>query len=276
MKNFFSIWFLLLLVAPLFSSEELVIKPFTPESETEIYDPENLFEYINGAADNFLSYGFQQLTVRDFSFENVQFSVELYNMGTPLNAFGIYKSEKPQDAPGLKIGAESVISPPYQALLVKGNFYVKINAYEGELNASNGPKILKAVAEAIPGEDHFPEQISLLPGENKIPGSEGFIREAFLGMSFLKRCLFARYQLSDSTTFRYFIIIPEKKEPTKKLWKKLASNWKSEQLNETSILIKKIPYKGYAGVFMQEDLIYGVADCKNAAQVKKLLLRFTK
>ncbi|NOZ60439.1 MAG: hypothetical protein GXO74_02050, partial [Calditrichaeota bacterium] len=92
MKKWLSILLITLFPGLLLSGNLLSIKAFTPESKAEVYDPENLFEYIDGGADIFLSFGFQQLQVRDFAFDSLQFTVELYNMGTPLNAFGIYKS----------------------------------------------------------------------------------------------------------------------------------------------------------------------------------------
>jgi len=276
MKKLSSILLFIFFATPLFSSDILNIKAFTAEGETEIYEPENLFEYIDGAADIFLSFGFQQLQVRDFSFENLKFSVELYHMGSPLNSFGIYKNERPQKTPGLKIGAEAVVSPPYQALMLKGDFYVKINVYEGEIDSAVAFKILNAIADALPGEDSFPSEISMLPVKNKLPGTEGFAREAFLGMSLLKRCLFASYSSNDSTKFRYFIMLPEENEQIQNLWKELAANWKPIRINGTIALLRKIPYKGIAGVIQKNGKIYGVADCKDDEHAKKQLLQLLK
>ncbi|OQX84406.1 hypothetical protein B6D60_09435 [candidate division KSB1 bacterium 4484_87] len=276
MKKWLIVFSLLLFSVSLSAGNILDIKQFIPESEIQIYDPENLFEYIDGAADIFLSFGFQQLQVRDFSVDSLQFSVELYNMGTPLNAFGIYKSERPADASGIRIGAEAVISPPYQAIMLKGIHYVKTNIYEGELDSIRGAKILTAISKAIPGKNNFPAQIKLLPEKKKIAGSEGYAREAFLGMSLLKRCLFAKYQLKDGTSFRYFIMLPDSGETAETLWQKLATNWKQKRVGNTNILLKKIPYKGISAVMVKDNLLHGVADCKTAEQAQELLIQLLK
>ncbi|NOZ60890.1 MAG: hypothetical protein GXO74_04340 [Calditrichaeota bacterium] len=276
MKKWVSVLLTFLFATSLLAGDILDIKQFDPESKTEIYNPENLFEYIDGGADIFLSLGFQQLQVRDFAFDSLQFTVELYNMGTQLNAFGIYKSERPQNTPGLKIGAEAVISPPYQAIMFKGVYYVKINVYEGELDSTVGFQILTAISRAIKGEGNFPAQISILPEKNKIPESEGYVREAFLGMSFLKRCLFAGYRLNHSSSFRYFVMLPDAEEAADAMWQKLATNWQRAKIGNTEILFRKIPYKGIAAVVKKNDLIYGVADCKTAEQAKEQLIRLMK
>ncbi len=61
------------------------------------YAREDLWQYINGAADLFLSYGFRELIVRDLEQGDRHVTVSVYDMGGPLDAFGVYERERPDD-----------------------------------------------------------------------------------------------------------------------------------------------------------------------------------
>jgi len=63
------------------------------------FTTENLYEYIDGNADLFLAYGFTHAAVGDYvpTAGEGWISVDIYDMGAPLHAFGIYQAEKPED-----------------------------------------------------------------------------------------------------------------------------------------------------------------------------------
>ena len=96
----------------------------------QLYSPETLYECIDGAADLYLSYEFQELSVAEYA--NVQkasVTVEIYRHATPTQAFGIYSQERLADAKLLDIGAEGYQEPTVLNF-VTGAYYVKINGYE--------------------------------------------------------------------------------------------------------------------------------------------------
>jgi len=254
----------------LYAADFPKIKHFKPESEVLSYGPDNLYEYINGAADGYLAYGFQQCLTRDFSFKDLKFTIDIYDMGGRINAFGMYQTERPTNIQGLDIGIDAVVSPPYQCLLLKGNLYIKLNIYEGEFNQENGKTILEIIASAIEGSNDLPEELNLLPQKFKIQNSEGYNREAYLGLSILQRCVYAKYRVKDKTV-QYYAVVPTKKEPTQASWKKLTDKWEKETLDEKTILFKKIPYKGFTGVIFTGGKILGVADCEHKEHMMELL-----
>ncbi|MDZ7318533.1 MAG: hypothetical protein ONB11_05220, partial [candidate division KSB1 bacterium] len=173
---------LLMLCSPILGDDFPEIPGWQPLSEVTSYDAENLYEYIDGAADQFLDYGFRRLQTRDFAVDSLKLTVEIYDMGSQLNAFGIYQAERPPDAPGLTWGTEAIVSPPFQCLLLKDVYYVKVNVFEGELSDSSGSRLLAAIAAALPGKADFPAELQWLPTKNMIAGSAGFTRVRFLGV----------------------------------------------------------------------------------------------
>jgi hypothetical protein len=253
-----------------FSHDFPKIKDLKPESEAISYDQENLYEYINGAADAYLAYGFQNCITRDFSYKALKFSIDIYEMGSRINAFGMYQTERPTGAKGLKIGIEAVVSPPYQCLLLKGSNYIKINIFEGEFTVESGKQILEAVAAALKGSNNLPDELKLLPPKYKIANSNGYNRDAYLGLSILQRCVYAKYKIEHKTV-QFYVMVPTNKEPIQAAWKKLNDKWEKETFNGQTILYKKIPYKGFTGVVQKDGKILGVADCENKEQMLKLL-----
>ena len=79
----------------------LTIAGWSPQGEPATYGAEGLWELINGAADTFLDFGFETVTVQKFSAGDVTASIAVYDMGNPLNAFGVYRAEAPVDEPVL-------------------------------------------------------------------------------------------------------------------------------------------------------------------------------
>ena len=61
--------------------------------EDSIYDKETIFEYMNGAGEVFLSFAYERMFVRQFSKSEdmeEELTVEIYDMGKPSDAFGIF------------------------------------------------------------------------------------------------------------------------------------------------------------------------------------------
>ena len=77
----------------------------------ESYLPANLFEYINGAAEIYLSYDFEELIVGQFMKPDTDAnaSVEIYDMGSSVNAFGIYGAERFPENVFLPVGTQGYL-----------------------------------------------------------------------------------------------------------------------------------------------------------------------
>lgn len=164
--------------------------------EPRFFDPENLFEYIDGAADEYLIYGFQRVVTADYAIgpDSSSVNVEIYRMATPLLAFGIYAAERSPSEPAVDVGGHG-----YQGSNVvifhKGPCYVKITSFDFANDL--GPALLRlgrGIAGRIPGGTEKPGMLRHFPGENRVPYTERFIPAGFLGQSYLRngyRCDYA-------------------------------------------------------------------------------------
>jgi len=192
----------------------LPVPGWKPEGKPYRYIPQNLFEYIDGAADFFIAYGFVGLTGATYvpvSGESDAVSIDIYDMGDKLNAFGVFQSRRDSEAPSLNIGAASIGTDDYVAF-IKDRFYVEIQGY---ITAKKEKDILKnmasRVAEHLPGNMSLPGELSYLPEKEKIPGSERYIRGGILGHAFLDVGIVGDYQINEEkvSVFIAFLSSPE-------------------------------------------------------------------
>lgn len=140
--------------------------------EIQTFSPKDLYEYIDGAADLYLSYDFQELKVAEYQNDKkASVIIEVYRHKTPTYAFGIYSQERLSDGNFLDIGAQGY-SEKDILNFVAGNCYVKINSFK------TGPEeqeVLLTFAKKVVGnlgeKGSLPSILSSFPeeGKEKIP-----------------------------------------------------------------------------------------------------------
>ncbi len=246
------------------------VEGWAPAGEVRIYDADTLWEYIDGAAELFIEYGVQTCRTADLASGDLVVTVDLYDMGTPLNAFGIFTRERPEQGPSLPEATEAVVSPPYQALLLKGSTYVKVNVVEGELTTTAGAELLEAIARTLPGEAVYPPELALLPQEGRVAGSEGYQTQGFLGVSELANCLYAEYTDEGGEPWQGFVVLPAAGSSMDAVWGNLAGEWQSLEHEGWTLLYREIPYRGLVGVRLTSQAILGVS---GAADERELVSR---
>ena len=128
------------------------------------YNSRTLFDYIDGAAELYLAYGFQNLVVRRFEKpEQPSIMAELYEMASSEDAYGVFSFEHQDEPVGIGQGSE------FGGGLLrfwKGKYFVSVYA-EGE-GKEVEPAILRsgrAVADSIPGTGPEPKIIQYLPDQ---------------------------------------------------------------------------------------------------------------
>jgi len=71
------------------------------------YDSKSAFQYMNGASELYLAYDFQNLRVRRFEKSNQPpITLELYDMASSENAYGVFSFERQDEAVGIGQGSE--------------------------------------------------------------------------------------------------------------------------------------------------------------------------
>jgi hypothetical protein len=129
------------------------------------YDSRTLFKYIDGAAELYLAYGFQSLTVRRFEKLNQPpLIVELYQMASSEDAYGVFSFEHQDEAVGIGQGSE------FGGGLLrfwKGKYFVSIYA-EGEgAEVESGILAMgRGVSNSIRAVGPEPISVGFIPGKD--------------------------------------------------------------------------------------------------------------
>ena len=158
-----------------------------------VYTPDNLWDFINGAADGYNALGFQDLHVAEYKKGKDVIKAEIYRHSDHTMAFGIYASERSPSYRFMNLGAQGY-SINGAVNFFTGNYYVKIKTH------SRKPKTLQAaeslsvrIAGMLGGDTKMPEQLTRFPDEGKKLNEEMYINESVLGHQFLSKAFKTSY-----------------------------------------------------------------------------------
>jgi hypothetical protein len=172
------------------------------------YSPESLYEYLNGGAPQYLSYGFVQLISTRWSYRGDDLrsvTLDLYAMQSPLGAYGIYSSGRPRSASVREWGAEGYRSGTIAAAW-KGDVYVHGSADENDpVLIEFLEHVIARAVNAVPGEPQLPWIVKALPSANRVPFSDRFVGKDLFGHSFLPGGVIAEYRLGEGFEGLLFI-----------------------------------------------------------------------
>jgi hypothetical protein len=196
------------LAAQVVSSQEIkfpALQGFRLRENYPVYTSDNLWDFIDGAADSYLGYGFIDAHVAEYKRGRENIKAEIYHHKDHTMAFGIYSSERSPSFRFNNTGAQGYATDG-SLNFFKGNYYVKLRTFSKKQATLQAEQALATrIAAAIEGSDKMPEALALFPGEGKIANSEAFINENVLGHGFLSNAFKADY-LSGPDNFSIFII----------------------------------------------------------------------
>ncbi|MFO7865906.1 MAG: DUF6599 family protein [Candidatus Aminicenantes bacterium] len=202
--------------------------------EPRYYLPESLFEYINGAAESYLSYDFQKLVVVQYEIEDggSNVSLEIYDMEKPLKAFGIYSAERFPDNRFVDIGTQGYLEEGILNFLA-GRYYVKMLCFDCGEDWSDYLKTFAGrIEEKIGGEFEFPAPAKAFPDENLIANSQKFILENFMGYGYLHSGYQADYEINGNE-FTAFIIQGTDEEDAQHMLEQYLDSKKDQKTGQT-------------------------------------------
>jgi hypothetical protein len=188
------------------------------------YNRQNLFDYIDGGAEIYLAYDFQQLAVQHYattspdSAEKGSIIVEVWWMDSPADAFGLFSLER--DGEKINVGQDGVYAYD-RVRFWKGRFFVDIFS-EKEVAKNILIKIGKKIASKIEKKGDRPPLVSKLPREDLISGSVHFFHQHLvlknlyfferadsLGLDSRTNCVLADYAVGGDTLKLLVIEYPD-------------------------------------------------------------------
>jgi hypothetical protein len=158
----------------------------------------DLYRYMDGGADIYLKYGLVAMAHREYQSAGVEMTVDIFDMGGPLQAFGIYSAERSPEYHFIDIGAEGYSSESTLNFL-QGRYYVRLSAF-GDGAAHALDNFARAISRSIGGDRSLPALLDILPRENRVARSEKYVVEAPAGHDFLAPALTASYRFDGQVT----------------------------------------------------------------------------
>ena len=185
------------------------IEGWTKDGDPMVYVPETLFEYIDGAADAYLAYEFEELAALSYNGgEKRSITVEVYRHRDLRNAFGIYSQERPQKGNFVDIGTQGYYDTGVLNFF-HGPYYVKVMGYYlGNDDQAVLTTTARKIAERLGGPPAFPGILACFPTEGRVSGSERYISRDVLGHGFLHSAYAADYAAdpsADGSPVRLFL-----------------------------------------------------------------------
>jgi FAD/FMN-containing dehydrogenase len=133
------------------------------------YEGEALYDYINGGAELYLSYGLAGMTGCKYNGDGLpQVTVEIYEMTSAANAFGVYTQSR--DREEYEYGQGSQRSGDF-LLFWKDRYYVIITAGKAVPESEKALCYTASLIDkAIPGTGRRPAIVDALPQKGLVPG----------------------------------------------------------------------------------------------------------
>ena len=225
-----------------------------------LYNNDTLFEHINGEADLYFPYGFDMLATATYVNKKdpeVWVVVDVYRMGSLLNAFGIYSNYRRADAAGAAIGAEGFVSTS-QLMFYQDRYFVRIQvtgatSLEQELFVAFG----RNVSQNLPPNTGRPIELGVLTG---VPGvvtkSERYLAQSLLGYAFFRRGMIADAVMRGERV-QVFVVFENSTDAARKAFDDYRSYLKAEgqetKVTGTNDLISMTAVDPlYRGVFVEQ------------------------
>jgi hypothetical protein len=149
------------------------IEQWSQSDSTVTFDRETIFDYINGAGEVYRSYAFSVVVVARYTAtERSDVLVELFDMGTPDDAYGVFSYAREQEEPGIGGGYEH----KGDVLCFWQNRYYVCLALDDPTRGSDTDltELAGAISSLLPSPSLRPSLVDLLPDDGLVPLSERF------------------------------------------------------------------------------------------------------
>jgi len=254
----------LLFGLPLFGQDTLFpkIEGWNVNVDAKVYDSNNLWDIIDGAADLFLEYEFVSLhTAQYVNTANGEVKVEIYQHSNSVNSFGMYSQERDPVYNFIDVGVQGYLQKGVLNFL-DGPYYIKLSTY---IKGTEGQDALLLIAKSISAHlkqpNSFPKVISLFPPQNRLKNREQFIARNFLGYSFFNSVFLAIYD--SAASYKAFILEAGSNKQADSIlteYFKIAAG-KNIPLKTEGRYIVNDSNNGLVEIAIEKQYIYGLVNC---------------
>lgn len=151
------------------------VSGWTPSGEVQVFDSENLYDLVDGQADAFFAYGFEQVAVGGYeTADGAILRVEVWRLATPADAYGLYTTHR--SGSRASIGNEADTDPGRRLDFWQERYFVRLFAPQ-PLDDAEMHAFAQAIASALPEGGAQPALLDLLPQEGLEKRSTIYFRQ---------------------------------------------------------------------------------------------------
>ncbi len=194
-----------------------LVPGWTQNGPARSYTADNLFEYMDGNAEGYLIYGFDNMHGVTCKQGETTFVLDISDMGDADSAYGMFTANRDPRQPFATIGMGGQIVPR-RLIFAKGKYYVEIAANpEGDYTAAL-KEWAAALEKSIQGSTTVPPALSWFPAEHQ--QSARLVPESVLGIRLLKRGYVAQYDFGKG-----FVVLEATPESAAAVMEKLRARF---------------------------------------------------
>ena len=256
-------------------SEDWVMK-----DKASLFNRDTLFEHIDGEAELYFPYGFEVLATATYvNRRNPELWIiaDVYKMGSPIDAFGIYSNYRRMNSSWVAIGAEGFVSTS-QLMFYQDRYFVRIQvtgttSLKQDIFLACG----RVVSQNLPSNAGPPKELEILRIPEIVPNSERYIAKSLLGYAFFRRGIIADANL-DGGQVQIFLVPEASHDAARRAVDEYRSYLKTEgqDVKESGtpdrISITSVdPLYGEVFVEQSGRYIIGAIRFKNPSNAKQLI-----
>ncbi|MCX8063567.1 MAG: hypothetical protein N3G21_00145 [Candidatus Hydrogenedentes bacterium] len=196
------------------------IEEWVKEPEILKFTPDNLFDYIDGEAERYLPYNFQLLTVVNYrhqSDSNNKVEIQLYQMGSVLDAFGIYSVLRDSKKEKFPCGNDGFVGSN-QAMFYQSKYFIKLLGNHSAISSEILLKFGKEISNCLPKESLKAREIECLSIPERVDKSEKYLPKDILSQTFFPRGFTAQVKSKEGGIGTAFVVMYDDTEKAKDGW----------------------------------------------------------
>ncbi len=193
-----------------------------PSDEIRTYNNETIFDLVDGQADAFFAYGFEQVAVRSYkNASGTMLRVEAWQLATPADAYGLFTANRAGTPTDVGNGGDT--DTGRRLAFWKNRYFVSANATD-DIPDADLRAFVQAVAAALPAGGEQPAVVGKLPINGLAERNVIFFRqelsiqdrlwlggENILGLSHDTSGVLAQYDVGDSPVQLLLVQYPDAK-----------------------------------------------------------------
>jgi len=228
------------------------------------YEPDNLFDYMNGNAEGYNLYRFVGMKGITCKCGEDTIVIDISEMANPEFAYGIFAANRDARQATEKLGTIGQITPR-KAVFVKDKYYVELAA-SPEKDHREALKAFAAIMEKnLQGSSSPPAALSWFPKAGLTPESARLVPESVLGLRILESGYVAQYDVGKAFVVRESS--PDEAAQVMAKWKERIGQTTPAELGEEAFTATDRYLDGLY-VFRKGPYLAGFANLKPGTDVK--------